>query len=390
MWEPIIARYETELRDSVIPFWENHCVDREYGGYFTSLDRDGSVYDTMKYAWMQWRIVYMFAELHLAGYRKPEYVEIAKQGFDFLYRHGRDEAGRYYFALNREGVPAMAPYSLFSDCFAAMGSAKLFKLTGQEHYANAAREAMENYLSRAQSGNSALQWNKSLAGKKAYLSLGHYMMMANLGLIMNDCLGGNDFDNAMKTAVEMVLHRFYSPEFGLVFENMPADSDKPDLESSVGRQMNPGHVLEAMWFLLSYLETQPNAQSQIEAVCNIISNTLEFGWDKEYGGIYYFMDALGKPHLELQHNMKLWWVHNEAILATLYAYSLTREQSFFRWFEKLDEWTWSHYPDPEYGEWFAYLDRRGERTHSLKGGKWKTFFHVPRCLLFAAQRMRKM
>ena len=390
MWEPIIARYETELRDSVIPFWENHCVDREYGGYFTSLDRDGSVYDTMKYAWMQWRIVYMFAELHLAGYRKPEYVEIAKQGFDFLYRHGRDEAGRYYFALNREGVPAMAPYSLFSDCFAAMGSAKLFKLTGQEHYANAAREAMGNYLSRAQSGNSALQWNKSLAGKKAYLSLGHYMMMANLGIIMNDCLGGNDFDNAMKTAVEMVLHRFYSPEFGLVFENMPADSDKPDLESSVGRQMNPGHVLEAMWFLLSYLETQPNAQSQIEAVCNIISNTLEFGWDKEYGGIYYFMDALGKPHLELQHNMKLWWVHNEAILATLYAYSLTREQSFFRWFEKLDEWTWSHYPDPEYGEWFAYLDRRGERTHSLKGGKWKTFFHVPRCLLFAAQRMRKM
>ena len=390
MWEPIIARYENELRDSVIPFWENHCVDREYGGYFTSLDRDGSVYDTMKYAWMQWRIVYMFAELHLAGYRKPEYVEIAKQGFDFLYRHGRDEAGRYYFALNREGVPAMAPYSLFSDCFAAMGSAKLFKLTGQEHYANAAREAMENYLSRAQSGNSALQWNKSLAGKKAYLSLGHYMMMANLGLIMNDCLGGNDFDGAMKTAVEMVLHRFYSPEFGLVFENMPVDSDKPDLESSVGRQMNPGHVLEAMWFLLSYLETQPNAQSQIEAVCNIISNTLEFGWDKEYGGIYYFMDVLGKPHLELQHNMKLWWVHNEAILATLYAYSLTREQSFLRWFEKLDEWTWSHYPDPEYGEWFAYLDRRGERTHSLKGGKWKTFFHVPRCLLFAAQRMRKM
>jgi N-acylglucosamine 2-epimerase len=148
-------------------------------------------------------------------------------------------------------------------------------------------------------------------------------------------------------------------------------------------------VLEAMWFLLSYLETQPNAREEIAAVCRIISNTLEFGWDKEYGGIYYFMDALGKPHLELQHNMKLWWVHNEAILATLYAYSLTRDPSFLRWFEKLDEWTWAHYPDPEYGEWFAYLDRRGERTHSLKGGKWKTFFHVPRCLLFASERMKR-
>ena len=27
--------------------------------------------------------------------------------------------------------------------------------------------------------------------------------------------------------------------------------------------------------------------------------------------------------------------------------------------------------DPEYGEWFGYLDRQGEVTHSFKGGPWK-------------------
>ncbi|MCI5779786.1 MAG: AGE family epimerase/isomerase [Lentisphaeria bacterium] len=390
MWQKQIEKYERELTASVIPFWEKHCVDREFGGYFTSLDRDGSVYDTAKYMWMQWRIVYMFAEIYLAGYRQKEYVDIAEQGFDFLYRHGRDEAGRYYFALNREGVPAMAPYSLFSDCFAAMGAAKLYKITGRPRHADAAREAMRNYLERAQSGNSALQWNKSLSGKTPYLSLGHYMMMANLGLIMNDCLGGHEFDSAMETAVDMVLNKFYSPDFGLVFENMPVAGDKPDLDSSIGRQMNPGHVLEAMWFLLSYLENIPGSQDRIAAIVKIIGSTLEFGWDKEFGGIYYFMDALGKPHLELQHNMKLWWVHNEAILASLYAYDLTRDETFRKWFRKLDDWTWNHFPDPEYGEWFAYCDRRGELTHTLKGGKWKTFFHVPRCLLFAAARMRKI
>ena len=390
MWQKQIEKYERELTDSVIPFWENHCVDREFGGYFTSLDRDGSVYDTTKYMWMQWRIVYMFAELYLAGFRKAEYVEIAEKGFDFLYRHGRDEAGRYYFALNRQGVPAMAPYSLFSDCFAAMGAAKLYKITGKPLYADAAREAMRNYVQRAESGNSALQWNKSLPGKTAYLSLGHYMTMANLGLIMNNCLGDSEFDSVMETAVEMVLHKFYSPKFGLVFENMPAEGDEPDLESSIGRQMNPGHVLEAMWFLLGYLETVPGSEERIAAIAKIISNTLEFGWDKEFGGIYYFMDALGKPHLELQHNMKLWWVHNEAIISSLYAYDITRDEKFRSWFEKLDDWTWNHFPDPEYGEWFAYCDRRGELTHTLKGGKWKTFFHVPRCLLFAAERMKKI
>ena len=390
MWQKYIEKYENELTNSVVPFWEKYCVDREFGGYFTSLDRDGSVYDSYKYMWMQWRIVYMFAEIYLAGYKKDSYVDIAEKGFDFLYKNGRDSEGRYYFALNRQGVPAMAPYSLFSDCFAAMGAAKLYKITGRELYADAAKEAMRNYLERAQSGNSALQWNKSLEGKTPYYSLGQYMMMANLGLIMNECLGSNEFAGAMDTAVDMVLNKFYSPDFGLVFENMPVDSDKPDLESSIGRQMNPGHVLEAMWFLLNYLENVPGSEQKIEAICKIISNTLEFGWDKEFGGIYYFMDALGKPHLELQHNMKLWWVHNEALLACLYAFDISRKEEYLKWFEKIDDWTWSRYPDPEYGEWYAYLDRQGNVTHSLKGGKWKTFFHVPRCLLFAAQRMRKI
>ncbi len=389
-WSPIIARYENELTSSVIPFWEKNCIDRQCGGYFTSLDRDGSVYDTMKYMWMQWRIVYVFGELYQSAYKKESYLPIAEEGFDFLYKHGRDEKGRYYFALNREGVPAMAPYSLFSDCFAAMGAAKLFQITGKAHYRDAAQEAMDNYLERAKSGRSALQWDKSMPGKTPYLSLGHYMMMANLSLIMDECLGSNQYSGAMDTAIDMVLNKFYSPDFGLVFENMPANSDKPDLDSSAGRQMNPGHVLEAMWFLLNYLEKIPGSQDKIDAIINIILNTLKFGWDEKFGGIFYFMDALGKPHLELQHDMKLWWVHNEAILACLYGYRISGNEELLQWFTKVDEWTWKHFPDPQFGEWYAYLNRQGEPTHSLKGGKWKTFFHLPRCLLFAIDQMNKL
>jgi N-acylglucosamine 2-epimerase len=388
-WQKCAKRYEDELLNSVIPFWEKNCVDKEFGGYFTSFERDGSVYDTMKYMWMQWRIVYMFAEIYLAGHKKDEYVKIAEQGFDFLYNKGKDENGRYYFALNREGVPAMAPYSLFSDCFAAMGAAKLYKITGKELHAEAATAAMKSYVERAKSGNSALQWNKSLEGKTPYYSLGHYMMMANLGLIMKECLDTNEFDDAMDIAVDMVLNKFYSPEFGLVFENMPMNSDKPDLDSSIGRQMNPGHVLEAMWFLLNYLEQDKvKNQDKIDAILKIIENTLNFGWDKKFGGIYYFMDALGKPHLELQHDMKLWWVHNEATLACLYAYGVSGDKKFVDWFKKVDKYMWKHFADPKYGEWFAYCNRKGELTHTLKGGKWKTFFHVPRCLLFAAEKMK--
>src|SRR3989339_1801301 len=140
--DEIAGRYEKELLESVIPFWENNCQDIKFGGYFTMLDRDGSVYDTEKYMWMQWRIVYMFATLATTTMTTPEkrkeWIRIASEGFDFLVKNGKDNEGLYYFSLNRSGIPSMTPYSIFSDCFAAMGAAALFKATGDGKYGNEA------------------------------------------------------------------------------------------------------------------------------------------------------------------------------------------------------------------------------------------------------------
>ena len=182
-WQPVLERYEKELLERVIPFWELHCVDREKGGYFTMLDRDGSVYDTTKYMWMQWRIVYQFATLYRSRYGtgREEWLRIAADGYDFLYRHGRTEDGSYYFALDREGTPVMAPYSIFSDCFAAMGAAALFAATGCGAYREEARSAMHSYIRRIP--NPKGRWEKGLPGRRPRLSLGNYMILANLGRV---------------------------------------------------------------------------------------------------------------------------------------------------------------------------------------------------------------
>ena len=388
MFEKFIARYENALLNDVIPFWEKNCIDKEFGGYFTSLDRDGSVYDYNKYMWMQWRIVYMFGEFYASEYKQERYLQIAKDGFDFLYSKGRAEDGSYYFALNRAGEPIISQYNVFSDCFAAMGAAEMYRATGEQKYYDAAREAMDSYLKRVASGNPAGCWNKSMPARQSYQALGHYMMIANLALVMKRGLGITDYDKAGADALDLVLDKFWNEEYQVVFENILPDGSF-DLESCQGRMLNPGHVLEAMWFMLDYMQETGNTARQAE-VLKIIEATLNFGWDKEFGGIFYFMDVLGKPHLELQHDMKLWWVHNEAIIACLYAYKVTNDEKFLNWFYKLDDWTWNHFPDPEYGEWFAYLNRRGEPTHLLKGGKWKTFFHLPRCLFMWVKLMKDM
>ena len=376
-FKPIIERYEHELIDRVIPVWENNCIDKEYGGYFTSLDRDGSVYDTEKYMWMQWRIVYMFATFYKTSFGKAEWLDIAKQGYDFLTKYGKSEDGTYYFALNRKGEPTMAPYNIFSDCFAAMGAAALYKATGEEKYRQEADNAMRSYVRRMD--NPKGRWEKSMYGKKKRMSHGHFMMLANLGIVMKECLDSNEYMADAERAVDAVLNTFWNPERRVLFENVDMDGSF-DLDSCEGRFINPGHGLESMWFMMNYGEKH-NRPDVVKKAADIVEALLEFGWDKQYGGILYFMDALGKPHLELQADMKLWWVHNEAATTALLSYVISKDETFLEWFDRLDKYSFEHFADPQYGEWFGYLNRQGEPTHLLKGGKWKTFFHLPRYLM---------
>ena len=381
-------RYERTLVEDVIPFWQNHCIDTKFGGYFTSLDRDGTPYDTIKWMWMQWRIVYQFAAFYSSRFSRPEYLKIAQDGYEFLYRHGRTASGAYYFALNRDGSPMLAPYQVFSDCFAAMGAAELYRATGEQRYADEANSAMQSYLRRVESGNPAGEWNKSMPARPAYQSFGHWMMIANLALVMKHCLKCDDYQKDADKAVELVLERFWNPELKLMFENVLADGAF-DLESCQGRMLNPGHTLEAMGFLLNYLREAGRTEHN-DQILAIIRRTLDFGWDREHDGIFYFMDALGKPHLELQWDMKLWWVHNEALTTTLLAYQISRDPLYLEWFQRLDEYSFKHFGDPLYGEWFGYLNRQGQPTHLLKGGKWKTFFHLPRCLMSVADILKDL
>ncbi len=379
-------RYRSELVDRVIPFWEEHAADREYGGYFTCLDRDGSVYDTEKYMWMQWRIVYMFAWFSMTDFARDGFLPIAEQGFDFLSGHGKSPDGTYYFALNRQGVPSVAPYNIFSDCFAAMGAAAMYKATGEKRYFDEANQAMRNYVRRID--NPKGQWEKCLSGRPPRLSHGHFMMLANLSAVMREFLGSEEYEEQADRAVECVLNKFYNAERRILFENVNPDGSF-DLESCEGRFVNPGHGLESMWFMLQYGERK-NRPDIIAKASEIIKAIFDYGTDREYGGLYYFMDALGKPHLELQWDMKLWWPHCEALIATLVAYRLTGDNYFIGKFHEMDEWAWAHFKDPEYPEWFAYLNRRGEVTHTLKGGKWKTFFHLPRALYLCSEEMKKI
>jgi N-acylglucosamine 2-epimerase len=377
--------YEQELIDNVIPFWMKHSKDEVAGGYFNCLDREGNVFDTDKFMWLQAREVWTFATLYNEQEARPEWLEMAKHGADFIEKYGRDTEGNWYFSLDQSGKPLVQPYNIFSDCFATMAFAALYKADPQEKYAQIAKDTFYNILKRQ--ANPKGDYNKAYPGTRNLKNFALPMILSNLALEMEHLLDKKTVDDLLKTVIHEVMDVFYQKESGLILENVNVDGSFSD--SFEGRSINPGHTIEAMWFMMD-LGVRLNDKQLIEKATGIALRTLDYGWDKEFGGIFYFMDIKNAPQQQLEWDQKLWWVHLEALVCMAKGYALTGNEQCLEWFEKLHDYSWDRFRDPEHGEWYAYLNRRGEVLLPLKGGKWKCCFHVPRALFQVAKSFRNI
>lgn len=367
--------YRAELLDNILPFWVSHSKDDKYGGYYTSLRRDGSVFDTDKFIWLQGRGIWCFSHMYNSVDQRPEWLQMAHHGASFMMAHGRNTTGDWYFSLTDDGRPLVQPYNIFSDCFAAMGFAALDKADPGKEYGHIALATFENILKR--SGNPKGLYNKQVPATRPLKSFSLPMILCNLSLEMEHLLGKERVDSFVPTVIREVMEVFYREDLGLIVENVALDGTLSD--SYEGRVVNPGHGIEAMWFIMD-LGRRFGDKALIEKAVRIMLDILEYGWDKEYGGIFYFMDRKGDPPLQLEWDQKLWWVHVEALVALAKGIAYTGEPRCMDWFQRLHEYTWKHFRDPLHGEWFGYLNRRGEVLIDLKGGKWKGAFHIPRAL----------
>jgi len=367
--------YREELINNVIPFWLEKSQDREYGGYYTCLTREGNVFDTDKFVWLQSRQVWFFSYIYNKIEQRQEWLDCAIQGAEFLKKYGHDGNYNWYFSLTREGKPLIAPYNIFSHTFAAMGFGQLSIATGKQEYADIAKKTYDIILSRM--GNPKDKWSKAIPGARDMKNFALPMIMCNLSLEIEPLLNKEILDNTIENCLHEVLDVFWRPELGIVVENVTLDGKLSD--SFDGRLVNPGHAIEAMWFMMD-LGVRLNRPELIDKAVHISLKMAEYGWDDKYGGIYYYMDRLGYPPQQLEWDQKLWWVHIETLICMSKGYKLTGNTECLDWFNKVHDYTWNHFKDKEFPEWYGYLNRQGEVLLPSKGGKWKGCFHVPRGL----------
>lgn len=385
-FKQLAEQYKNELLNSVLPFWLEKSQDTEFGGFFTCLDREGNVFDTDKFIWMQGREVWMFSMLYNKVEKRKEWLDAAVQGGEFLKKYGHDGNFNWYFSLTREGKPLVEPYNIFSYTFATMAFGQLSIATGNKEYAEIAKKTFDIILSKVD--NPKGKWNKIHPGTRSLKNFALPMILCNLALEIEPLLDEDFMKKTIDVCIHEVMDVFLRPELGgLVVENVAEDGSLVDCMD--GRHMNPGHAIEAMWFIMD-LGKRLNRPELIEKAKDTAIRMAEYGWDKEFGGIFYFMDLKGHPTQELEWDQKLWWVHMETLISMIKGYQLTKDPRCLEWFERVHNYAWEHFKDKEHPEWFGYLNRRGEVLLNLKGGKWKGCFHVPRGLFQCWQILEKL
>lgn len=376
-------RYETELLERVVPFWTRHSPDRVDGGFWNCLDRDGTVYDRTKYGWLQGRQAWMLAKLYRTVDQRREWLELAVSGARFLRERCLLRGGRLPFSMTADGRAVYVQRKIFTECFYVLALAEVARATGEARYRREAEETFARVWSWAFDGTKV--GRPSFPGETAKRTLAVPMILLNL---IEELTDGDTRRYAVEVEeclrlVRLHVHR----DERIVYETV--DPEGRAIDSAEGRLLNPGHAIEAGWFLQHWAQRLHRPDLAHEAI-DIVRWSFERGWDGEHGGLFYFLDAKGHSPLPLEWSMKLWWPHAEALYAHLLDFSLTGDPADWEAFRRTDAWTFSRFPDPQFGEWYGYLDRRGDVTHRFKGGPYKGCFHVPRALWLCVRLLAKL
>eukprot|EP00940_MAST-03C_sp_MAST-3C-sp2_P000910 g910.t1 len=412
-------RWRRDLVENVIPFWLTHSPDKQCGGYFTCLDRDGTVLSKAKYHWLQGRAVWTFARLYLRAsaigidddVERERLFQAACNGARFLERAKRAD-GRFVFGTSRDGSKVLkhqrTPYTAVFYCLANLEFYRLLKAREMRTFEGTTLDTFLHRARRAFTYVCASMRDPSVCGGQPIAANETTSSVSVLGEVMClACLAEElsyegedtsttivDYGTFMREAMESaVLH--FDVEHNVFVELVEDRALGVRRDTAASRLVNPGHSIEVSWFLLRLCErvgSDGDLTARVRDVAlRALEGALELGWDDARGGgILYMLDIMGLPmqDMTVTKDHKLWWPLCEALYATAFAFRTTKDLKWLRWLERVDDYIYAHLCDaaPEGGGgWFGYLTPNGKVFNRAKGGNYKGFFHVPRALLFSVE-----
>ena len=368
--------YKKDLTENIMPFWMKYGLDRENGGVYTCVDRDGSLMDTTKSVWFQGRFAFICSFAYNNVEKNQEWLDAAKSTLEFIEKHCFDEQGHMYFSVTAEGKPLRKRRYVFSETFAAIAMSEYALATGDQHWAKRAIQVFEDtqrFLATPGFLPAKFEADVKLQGHSIV------MILINVGSCIRKVVDDPKLTQQIDESIEKLKKYFIHPEFKCLLETVGENGEF--IDTNMTRTINPGHCIETSWFIMEEAKLRGWDKPMLDMALQVFDWSWDWGWDKQYGGIINFRDCKNLPPQDYSQDMKFWWPQCETIIASLYAYLGTGDEKYLYRHERISEWTYAHFPDAEYGEWYGYLQRDGTVAQPAKGNLYKGPFHIPRMMI---------
>lgn len=368
--------YKKDLTENIMPFWMEYGLDRENGGVYTCVNRDGSLMDTTKSVWFQGRFAFICSFAYNNVEKNQEWLDAAKSTLEFIEKHCFDEQGHMYFSVTAEGKPLRKRRYVFSETFAAIAMSEYALATGDQHWAKRAIQVFEDtqrFLATPAFLPAKFEADVKLQGHSIV------MILINVGSCIRKVVDDPKLTQQIDESIEKLKKYFIHPEFKCLLETVGENGEF--IDTNMTRTINPGHCIETSWFIMEEAKLRGWDKPMFDLALQVFDWSWDWGWDKQYGGIINFRDCKNLPSQDYSQDMKFWWPQCETIIASLYAYLGTGDEKYLYRHERISEWTYAHFPDAEYGEWYGYLHRDGTVAQPAKGNLYKGPFHIPRMMI---------
>lgn len=368
--------YKKDLTENIMPFWMEYGLDRENGGVYTCVNRDGSLMDTTKSVWFQGRFAFICSFAYNNVEKNQEWLDAAKSTLEFIEKHCFDEQGHMYFSVTAEGKPLRKRRYVFSETFAAIAMSEYALATGDQHWAKRAIQVFEDtqrFLATPGFLPAKFEADVKLQGHSIV------MILINVGSCIRKVVDDPKLTQQIDESIEKLKKYFIHPEFKCLLEKVGENGEF--IDTNMTRTINPGHCIETSWFIMEEAKLRGWDKPMFDLALQVFDWSWDWGWDKQYGGIINFRDCKNLPSQDYSQDMKFWWPQCETIIASLYAYLGTGDEKYLYRHERISEWTYAHFPDAEYGEWYGYLHRDGTVAQPAKGNLYKGPFHIPRMMI---------
>jgi len=394
---PVLFR--DTLQHHVLQFWIDHAIDKESGGLLGQLNRQGEPTGSgNKSVVLISRALWSFSEAY-RRYPDPAYQKVAAECLKFLREKMWDKQyGGYYFMVTREGkvvdstkqlnpmsyvMEGLAEYALaFHDNQAAREALELFQVIDRHAHDDQyggyriAFTADWQFIKEYKDGPSGA----GSFGRKSYdWHLGLVEALATLYDVTGDAHVRKRLEELLALFVNKIIDsnigygRYYFHDDWSV-----ADREGDSEESEYGLDM------EASWLIVEAAQRvgRPQDPAIRRASLALVDHALRYGFDQDHGGVYRYGPA---THPATNKDME-WWQQCEALVALLNAYQLTGDPKYWLAFDLEARFFMDHFLDHQYGEVYTAIFHDG-RIDDEKVGPWKAPYHVTRACLELISRL---